>query len=127
MTRKKYTVTATPRAKRVLEGFWLRRAMVRFSKRQYRVFRNNVGFDKNRKVKYGLKKGSADLIGWRRYTVRPEDVGRTLALFVAIEVKRGDNTPTDEQEQFLAAVAAAGGEAWVTTNEDDVQVGKDGE
>lgn len=110
--------------KRILEGYWLRRAMVRFSKQGYRVFRNNVGFDKQRKVKYGLQNGSADLIGYKPYVVRPEDVGRTLGLFVAIEVKRDDNVPTDQQEQFLAAVAAAGGEAWVTTNDDDVQVGE---
>ena len=102
------------------ETHWLRRAMVRFSDQGYRIFRNNVGFDKQRKVKYGLHNGSADLIGWRPYTVRPGDVGRTLALFVAIEVKRDDNVPTDEQQQFLAAVAAAGGEAWVTTDDEDV-------
>lgn len=111
--------------KRILEGHWLRRAMVRFSARGYRIFRNNVGFDKQRRVKYGLKNGSADLIGWRPYTVQPEDVGRTLGLFVAVEVKRQGNAPTKEQERFLEAVAAAGGEAWIATDDDDVQVGGD--
>lgn len=125
VSTQKLRVKAKP--KRIFEGYWLRRAMLRFSRLGYRVFRNNVGFDKKRKVKYGLRKGSADLIGWRSYVVKPEDVGKTFALFVAIEVKRDNNQPTEEQERFLMVVATAGGEAWVTTNDDDVQVGKDGE
>jgi ribosomal protein S19 len=38
-------------------------------------------------VQFGLCKGSADLIGWKRVTVTPEMVGSTVAVFTSIEVK----------------------------------------
>lgn len=104
------------------ETYWSTEAAKRFSKRGYRVFRNNVGLFKTkdgRRVKTGLKKGSSDRIGWRPYIIQPEDVGRTVAVFVAIEVKVQGEHPTEEQCAFLDAVKRAGGEAWVTTNDID--------
>jgi hypothetical protein len=55
-----------------------------------RLFRNNTGTlrDANgRPVQFGLCKGSADLIGWKRVTVTPEMVGSIVAVFTSIEVK----------------------------------------
>jgi hypothetical protein len=80
-----------------------------------RLFRNNTGALKDqagRLVRYGLCKGSSDLIGWRSLTITPDMVGQQVAVFAAIEVKdRG--TPTAEQLHFIAQVQAAGGLAGV--------------
>jgi hypothetical protein len=102
--------------------------MVRFSRRGYRLFRYFVGVlwtAEGHPVSLGVP-GISDLVGWRDYVVRPEDVGRTLAVFTAVEVKHGDNRPSKEQKRFLAAVADAGGEAWVTTDDEDVLHGAEG-
>jgi len=104
------------------ESYWSAEAAKRFSKRGYRVFRNNVGLfttKDGRRVKTGLKTGSSDRIGWRTYVVQPEDVGRTIAVFVAIEIKVEGEHPTAAQVAFLDAVNRAGGEAWVVTNDVD--------
>ena len=49
-----------------------------------RLFRNNVGMcnEKNIGLKYGLRKGSSDLIGWIKKRITPEMVGKSLG-FIA--------------------------------------------
>ena len=87
------------------------------------MFRNNTGALKDpqgRLVRYGLCKGSSDLIGYRTVTITPDMVGQQLAVFTAIEVKdRG--TPTPEQLHFIAQVQAAGGLAGVARSVADAQ------
>ena len=81
-----------------------------------RLFRNNTGTlrDANgRPVQFGLCKGSADLIGWTTRTVTPEMVGQQVAIFTSIEVKTPTGRVRPEQQQWLAAVQAAGGIAAV--------------
>ena len=78
-----------------------------------RVFRNNCGFDRERKVKYGLVNGSADLIGWRTLTITPEMVGKEIAQFVSVEVKTPKGKTSAEQENWLEQVNCAGGHAIV--------------
>jgi hypothetical protein len=81
------------------------------------LFRNNtgVGFAGNppRKIRYGLAKGSSDLIGWTVRIITPEEVGKKVAIFTAIEVKTGRLKPTPEQENFLRVVRESGGIAEV--------------
>lgn len=80
------------------------------------LFRNNVGALKSedgRLVKYGLVKGSSDLIGW---VTRPEC---GCARFLALEVKSPTGQPTPEQLAFLAAVRNAGGIAGIVRSADD--------
>jgi hypothetical protein len=88
-----------------------------------RLFRNNTGALKDpngRLVRYGLCKGSSDLIGYRTVTITPDMVGQQLAVFAAIEVKdRG--APTPEQLHFIAQVKAAGGLAGVARSVADAQ------
>jgi len=64
--------------------------------------------------------GIPDLICCRPYVVKPEDVGRTLGLFVAIETKapgkRGNTTPN--QDARISEIRDAYGLAVVV---DDVQ------
>ena len=81
-----------------------------------RLFRNNTGTLRDingRPVSFGLCKGSADLIGWRSVTITPEMVGQQIAVFTSIEVKAATGRIRPEQQQWLQAVAAAGGIAGV--------------
>ena len=81
-----------------------------------RLFRNNTGTLRDingRPVSFGLCKGSADLIGWTVRTITPEMVGQTVAIFTSIEVKAATGRIRPEQQQWLNAVAAAGGIAGI--------------
>ncbi len=89
-----------------------------------RLFRNNTGTlkDQNgRPVQFGLCKGSADLIGWKRVTVTEEMVGSTVAVFTSIEVKAPTGRLRSEQQQWLDAVQAAGGIAGVARSVSDAE------
>ena len=94
------------------------------SKGDCRLFRNNTGtlVDRNgRPVQFGLCKGSADLIGWKRVTITPDMVGTTVAVFTSIEVKSATGRIRPEQQQWLDAVQAAGGIAGVARSIDDAR------
>lgn len=77
-----------------------------------RLWRNNTGClqDRNgRAVRFGLAPGSSDLIGLRRIVVGPEHIGRTLAVFTAVEVKDARGRASPEQVRFLEVVRDMGG------------------
>jgi len=89
-----------------------------------RLFRNNTGTLRDqhgRPVSFGLCKGSADLIGWKRVTVTENMVGSTVAVFTSIEVKTSTGRLKPEQQQWLDAVQAAGGIAGVARSVEDAQ------
>ena len=93
-----------------------------------RVFRNNGGiaeFKGGQKVRYGLCKGSSDLIGWRPRVVDVSMLGATLAQFVAIECKAPGKDATASQARFLVAVERAGGLAIVAHGRDDIKRAKE--
>jgi len=95
--------------------------MVAASAAGARVFRNNVGlFDTKdgRKIRTGLCVGSSDLIGWTPVQVRPDMVGKKVAIFTALEVKAGRGSATKDQAAFIEAVKNAGGIAEVVRGED---------
>lgn len=76
------------------------------------VFRNNNGAFKNSNgqlVKYGLGTGTSDFIGWTTQTITQDMVGRSVAIFTAIEVKASDGKPTQEQQKFINLVKNNGG------------------
>jgi hypothetical protein len=76
------------------------------------LFRNNIGMIKldGRVIKYGVcNPGGSDFIGWTEYVIQPDDVGKSVALFTAVELKSGKNKPSDDQTNFLEAVSRAGG------------------
>ena len=88
------------------------------------LFRNNTGTLKDangRPVQFGLCKGSADLIGWKRVTVTEEMVGSTVAVFLSIEVKTPTGRLRPEQQQWLDAVQTAGGIAGVARSVSDAE------
>lgn len=81
------------------------------------MHRNNVGQytdpKTGRPIRYGLCVGSSDLIGWTPVTITPDMVGRTLAVFTAVEVKAPHGRPTEPQLNFIAQVTKAGGFAGI--------------
>lgn len=86
------------------------------------MFRNNVGAMKNHKgqwVRYGLVKGSSDLIGWTPVVITTEMVGQTVAVFSAIEVKTVKGKPTESQLYFIGRVRGDGGYAGIARNVND--------
>ncbi len=67
------------------------------------LWRNNVGFDKETRVKYGLGVGSADLVGFIHSTGR----------FFAIEVKTPTGRIRKEQKLWIDFVNSRGGYACI--------------
>ena len=81
-----------------------------------RLWRNNTGAlvdQQGRFVRFGLCKGSSDLIGLRSVVVTPEMVGQRLAQFVALEIKAPQGVVRAEQQAFLRLVQQLGGVAAV--------------
>ena len=90
---------------------------------EVRLFRNNTGalLDmQGRLVKFGLCKGSSDLIGFRSITITPDMVGQKIAVFTAIEVK-DKGKATVEQKNFINIINNAGGYAGVAKNVNDAK------
>ena len=88
-----------------------------------RLFRNQTGALKDqtgRLVRFGLCKGSSDLIGMKSVTVTPEMVGQKVAIFTAIEVKTASGKPTPEQLNFVNRVKELGGIAGIARSVEDV-------
>lgn len=88
-----------------------------------RLFRNNVGVLEDKRgnyVKYGLCVGSSDLIGWRSVEIKPEDVGKKVAVFFAVEVKMKKKKATKEQAAFIEAVRKSGGIAFVVRTKEEL-------
>jgi hypothetical protein len=94
------------------EAQYLKKLMVRLSEfSTVTVFRNNTGtaYQGARLVRFGLFKGSPDVVGWTTVEIKPEHVGQRVAVFTGVEVK-GVRTPVKpEQVRFLEAIAEAGG------------------
>ena len=86
-----------------------------------RLLRNNVGAAKvgNRFIKYGLGKGSSDLIGWTTVEITPDMVGQKVAVFTAVEIKTVNDRSSPEQRNFIEQVHKAGGLAGIVYNEEE--------
>ena len=79
-----------------------------------RLWRNNTGAlvdQQGRFVRFGLCKGSSDLIGLRSMVVTPEMVGQRIAQFVALEIKAPQGVVSPQQQAFLRLVQQLGGVA----------------
>lgn len=73
-----------------------------------------------RPVKAGLGTGSSDLIGWVPIEITADMVGKTLAIFCAVEVKTEKGVVREEQQDFIFAVNKAGGVAFVARSPEEV-------
>lgn len=76
------------------------------------VYRNNVGFDVQRKMKFGLGIGSADLVGM---LIGGWNAGRVLAY----EVKTPEGRLSKEQIAWIQAVNKRGGFAYCVRSVDE--------
>lgn len=76
-----------------------------------RLFRNNVGMctDKTIGLRFGLRKGSSDLIGFKTVKITKNMIGKKIAVFMAIECKIKNRKPTNEQKIFINNVRKFGG------------------
>jgi hypothetical protein len=70
-----------------------------------------------RKVHFGLRPGSADLVGWKTVTITPDMVGKKVAVFLSIETKSETGTLDDEQLNWLRQVQSHGGIAAMAKTE----------
>ena len=89
-----------------------------------RLWRNNTGAlvdQQGRFVRFGLCKGSSDLIGLRSLEIRPELVGLRLAQFVALEIKTAQGVLRPEQQAFLRLVQQLGGVAAVCRSVEEAE------
>ena len=57
----------------------------------------------------GLCTGSSDTIGWANVIVTPEMVGKSMAVFMAVECKAKKGATSADQIRFLHNVNRAGG------------------
>lgn len=87
------------------------------------VWRQDTGAYKDPKsgrlVRYGLCKGSSDVIGAIPVEITQDMVGKKVAIFGAWEVKTKTGRVRPEQETFIAAVKRAGGRAGVARSVSD--------
>jgi len=84
-----------------------------------RMFRNNVGFMNG--VRFGLCVGSSDLIGFTSKTITADDVGKTIAVFTAIEIKTEKNGASEPQKKFIAMVKRFGGISGICRSIEDAK------
>lgn len=73
-----------------------------------------------RPVRSGFGVGSSDLIGWTPRLITQADVGKTVAQFLACEVKAEDGRVDQAQQDFVDAVNAAHGAALVARAVDEL-------
>lgn len=72
-----------------------------------------------RPVEFGLTNGASDLIGLTQIVITPEMIGRTLAVFTAIEVKRPGVGVPEHQRRFIDFVRGFGALADVARSSAD--------
>ena len=89
-----------------------------------RLWRNNTGAlvdQQGRFVRFGLCRGSSDLIGLRSLVLTPELVGQRIAQFAALEVKTPLGVVSPEQRAFLELVEQLGGVAAVCRSVEEAE------
>ena len=89
-----------------------------------RLWRNNTGAlvdRQGRLVRFGLCKGSSDLIGLRSVEITAAMVGQRIGQFIAIEVKTPQGAIRPEQESYLRLVQQFGGVAAICRSLEDAR------
>lgn len=82
------------------------------------VNRGDVILRNGRMVNVGFK-GLSDTLGGSPMTITADDVGKTVCILTAIEVKYGADRLREGQPEFLAAVKKMGGRAGVARSPHD--------
>lgn len=73
------------------------------------------------RVTYGLSVGSPDLIGLVRRVITPDMVGRTVALFLGVEVKTATGRVRPEQVRFGSMLTDMGALYGVARSVEDAE------
>lgn len=63
--------------------------------------------------------GLSDLLGGSEMVIQPEDVGKTVMILTAVEVKAGNDRAREGQPEFVAAVKKMGGRAGFARSPED--------
>lgn len=120
----------------MLEADFMRRCMKRATDLGARLFRMNVGVawvgeaTKNRDGSITIRNprpfksgvpGMSDLIGWAPVVVTPDMVGKTVAVYLAVETKSARGRASEEQKNFVGAVHKAGGRAGIARTDEDLE------
>lgn len=100
-----------------------------------RIFRNNTGMGwageshrtktgdmlikKPYPLRAGLCKGSSDEIGWTTIEITADMVGKKIAVFTALEVKKKTGKARKEQLNFLNNVIKSGGIAGIVRSAEE--------
>lgn len=119
------------------EADFMRRCMKRASDLGARLFRNNTGqawagkatrlkdgsvlIENARPFHGGLCVGSSDLIGWTPVKITPEMVGKTIAVFTAVETKTARGRATTEQLNFIRVLNSHGGYGGIAREDGDLE------
>ena len=96
--------------------------MMDMSEKGYLVWRNQVGLFKTldgRTVNIGIK-GSSDLMAVKPTVITPDMVGKTLAVFVAVEVKTATGRQSEPQKKWQKAVEKLGVKYILARSENDI-------
>ncbi len=117
----------TPKPRQREESNLSTRIQEMASRFRTRLWRNSVGRLQDKRgtwITYGLSVSSPDLIGYRVDLVTPDMVGRKIAVFCAVEVKKPgrDTTQPDHlrrQQQWIAAVVSDGGIGGIVRSEEE--------
>lgn len=105
---------------------WIGKSFVAPRAMQVNVNKGDVIVYQGRYFVAGLCVGSSDIIGFKSVTVTPEMVGKTVAIFIANEVKTPTGKISPEQQIFLDVVNNHGGIGFVARSEDDAKKMMDG-
>jgi len=70
----------------------------------------------------GLCVGSSDLIGLKAVKITPEMVGKTIACFLAVEVKLPSGRIQENQINFLEMVNKLGGKGLIVRDENNIRI-----
>ena len=96
---------------------WIGQSVVIKKREQVWVNQGDVVVKQGRFFKAGLCVGSSDIIGFKSVEITPEMVGKTVAVFTAIEAKTKSGRASKEQIAFINMVNQKGGISFIATDE----------
>lgn len=101
-------------------GFcWIGQSKVFDKRTEVTVNKGDVLIQQGRPFHAGLCTGSSDFIGLKSVIVTPEMVGKSVALFLATEVKTKTGKASKEQIAFVNMVNKLGGIGFFATDENE--------
>jgi len=89
-----------------------------------RLWRNSIGQAKTKWgiIKYGIPgEGGSDLLGFKTITIKPEHIGKKIAVFAAVECKSQTGKPSPAQINFIKYIRESGGLAGIARSTEDAK------